>query len=137
MTKPGFLRLCAAIFYDLLLLVAILFFATLLALPFNKGQAFEGQLIYPIYLIAVSFLFYGWFWTHGGQTLGLKSWKIKLVSDKNQAITWQQAFIRFVTAILSWLCLGMGFFWAFFDKQHRTWHDLASKSGLFTDTENK
>jgi uncharacterized RDD family membrane protein YckC len=137
MNKPGFLRLSAAMFYDLLLLVAILFFATLLALPFNQGKAFEGQFIYPIYLVAVSFLFYGWFWTHGGQTLGLKSWKIKLISEKEQAITWQQALIRFVTAILSWSCLGLGFLWALFDKQNRTWHDILSKSGLFTDSVNK
>ncbi len=137
MDKPGLMRLFAAVAYDLLLLMASLFFATLLALPFNEGQAFNGQIYYPIYLIIISFLFYGWFWTHGGQTLGLKSWKIRLLSEQYQPITWRQALIRFVIAIFSWMCLGFGFFWVLVDKHQRTWHDLASKSGLFIDTAGK
>ena len=67
----------AAIVYDLFLLTAVLFVATAIALPLNAGAAFtSGQYLYPVYLLAVSFLFFGWFWTHGGQTLGMRAWKI-------------------------------------------------------------
>jgi uncharacterized RDD family membrane protein YckC len=122
------------IFYDALLLLAVLFFATLLILPFNSGIAFSGeQFLYPIYLFSVSFLFYGWFWTHGGQTLGLKAWKARVVSSQYQPITWQQALYRYLSAIISWGCLGLGFWWVLIDRQQHSWHDLVSKTELFMD----
>jgi uncharacterized RDD family membrane protein YckC len=128
---PGFLRRIAAVFYDIFLLLAVLFVATAIALPLNAGKAFAyGQFFYPLYLFIVSFLFYGWFWTHGGQTLGLRSWKIKLISTTGKQITWQQAALRYLCALLSWLCLGMGFVWILIDKDHRAWHDILSKSRL-------
>jgi uncharacterized RDD family membrane protein YckC len=132
--KPSFFRYLAIIFYDALLLLAVLFFATLLILPFNAGIAFSPeQFLYPAYLVLVSFLYYGWFWTHGGQTLGLKAWKARVVSSQSQPITWRQALCRYVSAIISWVCLGFGFWWVLIDKQRRSWHDLASKTELFMD----
>jgi uncharacterized RDD family membrane protein YckC len=79
---PGFLRRLAAQVYDLFLLIALLFLATALLLPFTAGEAVSAQqtLIYRIYLAVISFFFYGWFWTHGGQTLGLRAWKIKVMT---------------------------------------------------------
>ena len=134
MAKPGLLKLFAAIFYDFTLLIAVLFLATFLALPFNHGEAVtERQFVYPVYLLAVTILFYGWFWTHGGQTLGLKTWNIRLRSDNFQPVSWKQALIRFAVAIISWLCFGLGFIWILFDKKHRSWHDIASKSGLYLE----
>jgi uncharacterized RDD family membrane protein YckC len=134
MKKPSLIRHLAAIVYDFLLLTALLFLATALLLPFNGGEAFSSrQFFYPIYLFAVSFLFYGWFWTHGGQTLGLKAWKIKVISDNGNMISWRQAFIRFIVSIMSWGFLGLGFVWVLFDKEHRSWHDISSKSGLFIE----
>jgi len=138
MTKPGFFRHLLAIVYDLILLIAVLFFATGLLLPFNGGEAFtHDQIFYLVYLLTVSFLFYGWFWTHGGQTLGLKAWKIRLLSDNLKPVTWYQALIRFMVSILSSGLFGIGFFWVFVDKNHRCWHDIASKTRLFSVSEDQ
>jgi uncharacterized RDD family membrane protein YckC len=126
----GLIRRLMAILYDLFLLIALLFIATGIAMAFNHGNAIEpGQTIYPFYvssLLIVSFCFYGWFWTHGGQTLGMKTWKMRLQQDNGHAVTWPLAFIRFITAIVSWSALGLGFFWSLFHPQRRTWHDIAS-----------
>lgn len=120
-----------ALWYDALLLLAILFFATALALPFNAGQAFSsGQTIYPIYLLTISFVFYGWFWTHGGQTLGLRAWKIKVCSQDGGSIGWRQAGLRFAVAALSWACFGLGFLWCLFDKDGLCWHDHLSNTRI-------
>lgn len=127
-----------AIFYDALLLLAVLFFATAIALPFNSGDAFSPQQYgFPLYLLVVSYGFYGWFWTHGGQTLGLRAWKIKLVNSEGGAIDWRQASIRFVAAILSWACFGLGFLWGVFDKKRLCWHDHLSKTRLRVMTPEK
>ena len=133
---PGFLRRLAAMVYDSFLLLALYFLATALLLPLNGGQAFgSGQLFYPFYLLAVSFGFYGWFWTHGGQTLGLKAWKIKVLTFEQQPLNWKQAFIRFGSAFFSLLIGGFGFLWVILDKNNYAWHDYLSKTRLFFETQ--
>ena len=128
---PGFFRRLAAVIYDSLLLVAVLFIATAAVLPFNGGEAFTAdQYYYLLYLLFVSFLFFGWFWTHGGQTLGLRAWKIKLTGSDGGGVTWKQALVRFSCALLSWAVCGLGFFWILFDKKKRAWHDLLSNSHI-------
>ena len=121
-----------AIIYDLFLLIALLFVATAAAMIVNEGKAIEpGQDIYPFYvayLLAISFGFYGWFWTHGGQTLGMKTWKIKLQQTDGQPVTWPLALLRFVTAMLSWTAAGLGFLWSLHDPLERCWHDIASNT---------
>lgn len=124
----------AIILYDALLLFAVLFFTTALALPFNNGDAFvDSRFLYPVYLGCISFAFYGWFWTHGGQTLGLKTWKYQVLTIDLQPITWKQAFFRFCLGLMSWVVLGLGFFWIFFDKNNLALHDRLSKTGLYPE----
>ncbi len=135
LTSPGFFVRLAAIFYDLLLLLAIFFVATVLFLPINSGAATTtSQLIYyRLYLLSISFIFYGWFWTHGGQTLGLKTWKIKILTYEREPISWKQAFYRYTAAIFSWGLMGAGFLWILFDPNKRTWYDRLSKTAVFYD----
>jgi len=131
-TSPGLFRHLAIIAYDGLLLLALLFLATALILPFNNGEAFSSsQYFFPIYILLISYLYYGWFWTHGGQTLGMKTWKVKIQTLDKQPITWLLAFKRFVLAIVSWGFVGLGFLWKFADKNQLTWHDHWSKTSLF------
>jgi uncharacterized RDD family membrane protein YckC len=135
----GLFRRLFAIFYDCLLLVAILFIASALATAFNHGKAIEpGDAIYPVFVIinfALCYLYFAWFWIHGGQTLGMKTWRIQLQSSKpenngNSHIGWKDSTVRFFSAIISWAIFGLGFLWALFDKNNRCWHDLSSKTVL-------
>ena len=139
LSAPGFLRRLAAQIYDLFLLIALLFIATALLLPFTAGEAISAQqtLIYRIYLAVISFFFYGWFWTHGGQTLGMRAWKIKVLTLDQKNINWTQSLLRFLTAIVSWGFFGLGFLWVLFDKNRRSWHDHLSKTALFFDPQEK
>ncbi len=130
----GLIRRMLAIFYDLLLLIATLFVATAIAFALNHGEPVEPDnpyhAFFVFYLLAIIFFYYGWFWTHGGQTLGMQTWKIKLVSNNHQNITWLQAFIRMTTALVSWLFVGLGFVWSLFSSKKQTWHDRLSDSAL-------
>ena len=135
-TQPtGLIRRVLAIVYDLILLIAMLFLATIIATLLNHGKAIEPDNPYYIFfvlsLLAISFFYYSWFWTHGGQTLGMKTWKIRLQSrDNKQAVSWQQSLIRAVTALVSCGAFGLGFLWALFNKKKHTWHDMASNTEL-------
>ncbi len=128
---PSPLRLFAVIAYDLMLLLSVLLLAGFVAVVFNGGEAIGAKNpVFVVYLLAVSFFFYGWFWTHGGQTLGMRAWKVYLISRSSSDISWKQAAMRFIVAIVSWLCLGLGFYWQWLGKNRQSWHDTASMTRL-------
>ena len=133
---PGFWRRIFAIFYDTFLLAALLFISTALALPFNAGEAFAGNPLYLGYLVSVCFLFFGWFWTHGGQTLGLRAWKIQILTETKQPLSWKDALSRFIWATLSWGLFGLGFIWILFDKEKKSLHDRLSGTQAFITTKD-
>jgi len=129
--RPSLFRHFAAMFYDAFLLIAILLLAGLIAVTFNGGEAIgSGNPFFFLYLLAVSYLFYGWFWTHGGQTLGMRSWKIILIHNDGGAISWRQAFLRFSIALISWLPAGLGFWWQYLGKDNSSWPDMFSGTSL-------
>ena len=100
---PTTLKRLLAALYDTFLVLATLFIATAITLPFTKGEVAANSRIYmSFYLLFVAYIFFAWFWTHGGQTLGMRVWKQKLMSLDGKTISWQQAFIRFITALPAW-----------------------------------
>ena len=124
-------RRLGATFYDSLLLVAVLLLASLIALPLlGDNPSRPAILLFRIYLVLSAFGFFAWFWTHGGQTLGMRVWRIRIQHHGGGPITLWQALLRFLVAIVSWLALGLGFIWSLFDKEKLTWHDHFSMSEL-------
>jgi len=138
---PGLFRRLFAIFYDSFLLLAILFIISGIAMALNHGKAIEPDNPYfPLYFIVVftaCFQYFSWFWIHGGQTLGMKTWHIKMLSDKNEEISWKNTLVRFITALVSWGIFTLGFLWSFIDKKRRCWHDLSSGTYLIDLREGK
>ena len=125
------LRRLAAIFYDFLLLLSVLFFVTLAVIPFNGGQAIEhDNLPYDFYLFAITYLYFTWQWTHGGQTLGMRAWNVCLLQLDPGNVTWPNASLRFLLALVSGLVLGAGFFAALFDPDMLAFHDRYSNTHL-------
>jgi len=129
--RPGLFRHLIVIIYDLLLLLACLLLATFVIVALNRGEAIgQGNPFFIAYLIGVSFAFYGWFWTHGGQTLGMRTWKVTLYSQHHQAANWQQALLRFTVSILAWLPFGFGIWWQYLNKDNQSWPDRLSGTYL-------
>jgi uncharacterized RDD family membrane protein YckC len=121
-------------FYDLLLLTSIYFFSTLVLLPFNSGQPIEpGNLPYDIYLMVMTYLYFTWQWTHGGQTLGMRAWKIRLRQHDGGNVTWHDASLRFLLALLSGLAFGTGFFLALIKPERMAFHDRYSNTRLYLE----
>ena len=129
---PGLARRLSAIFYDALLLLALLMLGSFLYVPIAGIvlPAPLGRTLYQIFLLAISFFYFTGFWVHGGQTLGLRTWKLRLVARDGGSVTWPQATRRFVLALVSWLCLGLGFLWVLVDREKLAWHDRFSGTHL-------
>lgn len=133
-SEPGpasLLRRLAALFYDSLLLLAIWFIAIAILLPFTGGDAIESNnALLSTYLLFISFFFYGWFWMHGGQTLGMRTWRLQLRNLRPGPITWLQVLLRFMVALPAGLLSGLGYLWMLVDKQKLTWHDRYSETWI-------
>jgi uncharacterized RDD family membrane protein YckC len=126
------LRRLGAILYDALLVLALLFLATIPYIALRKGEPVEaaGNLPYQIVLGTVIFVFFVGFWMRSGRTLGMQSWGLQLETADGQVPTLAQASIRFFAAIISWLAVGLGFLWQLWDKDSLTWHDRLSGTRL-------
>lgn len=138
----GLVRRLAAMFYDFLLCVALMMVVTLvyqqgiLRLIYGSDHLREladrgaliGDPLLSTLLVFALFGFFAKFWTHNGQTLGMQVWGLRVQNRDGSAISLLQALLRFMIAIASWLCLGLGFLWMLWDKDKRTWHDRYSES---------
>ena len=137
-------RRLLCIVYDLFLVAALVFLA---AIPpvvlFSKpaeqqtglqGAFYEGHPLWEIgfylYLLVVVFLFFGWFWTHGGQTLGMKTWGVRVEGLQGEPLNWGRALKRYLLALLSWLPAGAGFLMSLFRRDRMSFHDLYSNTRL-------
>ena len=117
-----------AIFYDALLLLSVLLIATALALLATKGTLHYHNPFFRTFLFLICFSFYTWFWLHGGQTLGMRAWRLRLQRIDGQPITIWQALLRFMAAIPSLALAGLGLLWVLVDKDKLAWHDRISES---------
>jgi uncharacterized RDD family membrane protein YckC len=123
----GLLRRLAAMCYDALLLTAILLVAGFVAMAFTGGEAVpSGSVWFQAYLVLIAMLFLCGFWTHGGQTLGLRSWRLRVESADGGPVDARQALLRFATAPLALAPAGLGLLWLLVDPERRAWHDRLS-----------
>jgi uncharacterized RDD family membrane protein YckC len=123
------LRLLAAL-YDALPMLALWFVATMLALALTGGaldvQRLPDKLLVQVLLLLVTGTYFIISWRRGGQTIGMRPWRLRVVSSDGKPLGTRQALVRFGVSLLSLAALGLGFFWALFDAHNRTWHDLAA-----------
>jgi uncharacterized RDD family membrane protein YckC len=130
LNPPGIFRLLASLFYDALLLLALLFVATFIFVV-TLGEATHPPLRYflQFYLWCVAGVYFSWCWSRG-RTLAMQAWKIRLVNARGELLSMPQAMRRYVLATAGLLCGGIGFWWALFDREHRFLHDRLIGSHL-------
>ena len=130
----GLPRRLAAMFYDGLLLVAVLMIATALLLPLTGGEAITPadhpwlEFAYRLVIVGLVVLFFGTFWTRRGQTLGMASWRLRVEREDGTLLTWGDTVKRLAASLISWLPLGLGYFWILLDRDGRAWHDRLSRT---------
>ena len=108
----------------MLLLAALLWCAALLFWALEREIAStHARSVFQLYLALVAGGCFGWQWTHGGQTLPMKTWRLKLVKRDGTAVGTREALIRYVVAMIGTLLLGFGFFWALLDREGQFLHD--------------
>ncbi len=131
MQNASLARRLAAILYDSLLILALMFLATLPFIGTRDGDPVDpGFLPYQFTLLGVAWLFLAGFWSYSGRTLGMQAWRLSVEDRDGRSPTLATATLRFFAAILSWLPFGLGFLWQLWDKDGLTWHDRLSGTRL-------
>jgi uncharacterized RDD family membrane protein YckC len=69
-------------------------------------------------------------WHRGGQTLGMRPWRLFLVDGNGAPAGYRTLWLRYTVATLSLLAAGAGFWWAWIDRDRLTLHDRLSGTRL-------
>ena len=125
-------RRLASMLYDTLLALAVLFLAWLLPhiLLGLVGKVMAHPALLWGHFFLVLLLYFGWLWLHGGQTLAMKTWRIRLVNANGGGIQPLQALLRYLLAWPSLGFFGAGLVWALFDRDGQFLHDRLAGTRL-------
>jgi len=128
--RAKFLSRLLAIIYDVL----IVFFITvitiiLIQMLIGLGKEIPADsfinTILKSFWVLIAFAYFGYYWTTRGETPGMRVWKIRVLSNDGELISWKSALYRFVFALL-----GLGLLWIPFDKKHLALQDRLSHTLL-------
>ena len=127
----GLARRLFAMFYDSLLLIALLLIAAAVGTIFTDGEATDpGNPLMTTWLFFVSFFYFAWPWLNTGQTLGMKTWRIRLERIDGKPVTLWHILLRFLSAIPSIGLGGIGLLWMLFNNDKLALHDIFSETRL-------
>lgn len=133
-SSPRTFQYFSAIAFDTLALFSLLLLASVVLFSLNQFEPINGfNPLFIFYLLGVCFFYFGWSWMHGGQTVGMKLWRIHLADDQHHQPSWTQVTLRFFACLLSLLTFGIGFLWYYFDKNRHSWPDHFSGTQLYFD----
>lgn len=131
MSTPGLLRRLGGMLYDGLTLVALWLLASAVftSLYGVADQGWSRLLLQGFSLLVISSYFL-WCWTHGGQTLAMRAWRLKVVYANGMPLTLLGALLRFLLAAAGLLAGGAGLWWALLDRDGQFMHDRLAKTRL-------
>lgn len=123
----------AALVYDVFPLVALWMLTIALSLALVGGDIDVAHppaafhLAQQIALLGVTGLYFIVSWARGGQTIGMRAWRLRVVALDGSPLPWKRALLRFLVVAGS---LGLGLLWCLVDRERRGWHDHAAGSRM-------
>ncbi len=134
-SSPGIKRQLVCLLYEALVVFSILIIGFLLPQIVLSGFGWSAT---PrglwLHLFALLMLYFVWCWLNGGQTLPMKTWKLRLVNTDGSALRPLQAVLRYLIAWPSVMCFGIGILWALVDKDHQFLHDRLAGTKIRSTT---
>lgn len=124
-----------ALLYDLFP-VAGLWFVVAAAFVAVHGDAVTGGALGLIEFAALWAVTGGYAvasWRRGGQTLGMRPWRLRVVAAEGGAADIGSLLVRYVVGNVSLLLGGLGFWWAWVDRDGLTLHDRASGTRMIRE----
>jgi len=109
---PGLMRRMAAFTYEGVILFGVLMIAGYLYSTLSgQRHALQGKTGHQFFLFLVLGIYFVWFWSHGGQTVAMKAWHIRLVDVQGRAVSQARALCRYLLSYL-WFLPALATAWA-------------------------
>ncbi|CAB3789176.1 RDD family protein [Paraburkholderia caffeinilytica] len=100
-TAPTVRRRLAALLYEAVILFGVVFIAGYLFSTLTQQRnGLTHHNLLAAWIGLVVGLYFVWFWTHSGQTLPMKTWRLRVVAANGTALSTGRAIARYV---LAWL----------------------------------
>lgn len=100
-SSPGMGRRLACFLYEGVLLFGVVMIAGYLYSSLTQQRhALVGTLGLQAFLFVVIGLYFTWFWSHGGQTVAMKTWHVRVLTRDGRPLSQPRALARYVA---SWL----------------------------------
>ncbi len=129
-------RRLISLIYEALIQAAVLFAGTLPVVMLTRTwDPVIARTTLQVWLVVICACFYVWQWTGTGQTLPMKTWKLRLVSKDGSPLSRTRALLRYAGALASVATLGLGFAWALVDRESQFLHDRLAGTRLVTTGE--
>lgn len=110
---------------SLVILAAFLIVAGIFAAIGVDFLAATSVIAAIIGFFVVYFVYFPYFWTKDGQTLGMRPFKLRVVMDKDGGkVTMGPAILRLVGYWIDQIIFYLGYIWVLIDNRRRGWHDL-------------
>ncbi len=127
-------RRLLSLIYEALILAAILLAGTLPFVMLTRGWDHTlARHALQAWLLLLCGVFYAWQWTGTGQTLPMKTWKLRVVRSDGAPLTRRRAVARYAATLLSIATLGFGYLWAILDRDRQFLHDRLAGTRLIND----
>lgn len=124
LATPGFGRRLTCLLYESLVVFSILLIGFLIpqSVLLGNGIQFSSRVL-MLHIFILLMIYFTYNWGKSGQTLPMKTWKLRLVSQDGKPLRPLQAVLRYCAAWPSVCLLGMGILWAILDKDKQFLHD--------------
>lgn len=126
-----------SLLYDFFPMLGIWFVVVVAAILLHRGEAIESNTLAGalelIALLAATGLYATASWRRGGQTIGMKPWRVYVTTPDGSLAPLGKLWLRYAVGIVSLLCAGLGFWWAWVDRDRLTWHDRLSGTRFIRD----
>lgn len=126
----SFIRRMASWVYDFLTGVAIVMLSTVVFIIIvnslnslgvidmsgyeDTAAYLQSNRVFQLYLLLCLTGFFSYFWVRGGQTIGMRAWRLRVLNQQGETISLQQALIRFFASLA-----GLGNLWVLVDFKNR------------------
>lgn len=128
---PGIGRRLLSLVYEILLLVAIVLLAGGIAAGLAQITSPELARTYTqIIALPVCTGYFAWQWCRGGQTLPMKTWRMRLEMADGSRVILSRALLRVAMAIPCYSLLCISVIWAFVDRDKQFLHDRLAGTRL-------
>ena len=118
--------------YEGILLVPVLFIAAYLFLTLaHDARTGAAHALFQAWLVLICGGYLVYCWVKGGRTLAMKTWHLKLARTDGASVGWKRAWLRYALAVPGLLLFGLGYWWAFIDRDGQFLHDRLAGTRIY------